>query len=402
MHQPTIDLRGEPVVVIGAGIVGATIAYRLAQVGVRVIVVDPLPAGSAASGNSLAGLTEFGLDEPTAALPMWARAIEAYRDLADELPGDWLHLDGSIVWLEGATTVPKTARQREAGTIIPPPVRQLFDRPAASGSAVETITRSELASLEPELVLDDAVTRIVHRASEGWLDAPMLCNLLIDAAVTRYRALVHRSSVSAIEPARDGATVVLGDASRHAATLVINAAGADGSSVAALAGAELALVRRPGAFIVTSPTRVRIHHLLQAPTVNVRPEPGGRLVAQRDTDDGQSQFDQTPAMGDALRADALAALTRILPSAGGASVDAIRFGIRPIPIDGEPIIGRDPQVPVLYHALMHSGIRRAAVVAEHVALELSGREAAPLTLYRPDRFAGNQAHALREPGVPVA
>ncbi len=69
--------------------------------------------------------------------------------------------------------------------------------------------------------------------------------------------------------------------------------------------------------------------------------------------------------------------------------ESVRFGIRPIPKDGEPIIGRDAHVDGLYHAVMHSGLRRAAVAARFITRELCGEDVPELRGYRQERFAGS-------------
>src|SRR6185503_13103005 len=48
------------VIVIGAGVVGANVAYRLAQAGAEVIVVDAGAPGGGTSGASFAWANSFG------------------------------------------------------------------------------------------------------------------------------------------------------------------------------------------------------------------------------------------------------------------------------------------------------------------------------------------------------
>lgn len=61
-------------------------------------------------------------------------------------------------------------------------------------------------------------------------------------------------------------------------------------------------------------------------------------------------------------------------------------GVRPMPADGEPIIGPVTEVPGLYLAVMHSAVTLAAAVGRLVAREVGGTIEPALAGCRPDRF----------------
>lgn len=82
---------------------------------------------------------------------------------------------------------------------------------------------------------------------------------------------------------------------------------------------------------------------------------------------------------------------------GAESVELLstRLGVRPVPADGEPIVGPVGEVPGLYLAVMHSAVTLAAAVGRLVARELvdgTGRRSRgaavepALSGCRPDRF----------------
>jgi len=74
---------------------------------------------------------------------------------------------------------------------------------------------------------------------------------------------------------------------------------------------------------------------------------------------------------------------------GAASVELLstRVGVRPMPADGEPIVGPVAEVPGLYLAVMHSAVTLAAAVGRLVARELVGATVeSALTGCRLDRF----------------
>ena len=80
-------------------------------------------------------------------------------------------------------------------------------------------------------------------------------------------------------------------------------------------------------------------------------------------------------------------IEQVAAALAGVAVEAVRLGVRPMPMDGFPIVGFDPSVGNLYHVVTHSGITLAARLALLVTEELSGGGAEPLEAYRPSRFA---------------
>ena len=61
--------------------------------------------------------------------------------------------------------------------------------------------------------------------------------------------------------------------------------------------------------------------------------------------------------------------------------------VRPLPPDGQSIVGRLPGIPGLYVAVTHSGVTLAAHLSRLIAAELTtGTPPAPLAPYTPARF----------------
>ena len=73
------------IVVIGAGIIGASIAWHLAAAGARVIVVDAGDGGGVATPNSFAWINAtHGNPEPY--FRLWVRSMAEWRRVADAVP----------------------------------------------------------------------------------------------------------------------------------------------------------------------------------------------------------------------------------------------------------------------------------------------------------------------------
>ena len=78
-----------------------------------------------------------------------------------------------------------------------------------------------------------------------------------------------------------------------------------------------------------------------------------------------------------------------------AAVAGYQVCVRPMPADGQSIVGRLPGAEWLYVAVTHSGVTLAAHLSRLIAAELeAGTPRADLAPYRPDRFAGTATTAL--------
>ncbi|HEY6738016.1 MAG TPA: FAD-dependent oxidoreductase, partial [Actinopolymorphaceae bacterium] len=92
------------VVVVGAGIVGASLAYHLAIRGATVTVIDAGLVGSGATRASFAWIGRpITSDAPSA--PLRYLALEEYRRLESELPALAIRWSGALSW-EGFDEAP--------------------------------------------------------------------------------------------------------------------------------------------------------------------------------------------------------------------------------------------------------------------------------------------------------
>jgi len=382
-------LKDARLVVVGAGAIRTAPGYRLAQAGARVTTVERHFPGSGTTGSSFAYVN--GTDKPPRSYHrLSVLSIRDHEDLADEVGGDWMHATGSLHWADGRNGA------RAAG------LEQVMRRLLDWGMRVDRLS-PELAmrELEPDAWIDPeavATVFLVHRA--GWLDPVAMAHGTMSAAAERYSARLVRGDVVALRSAGSAVhTVVLGDGRDLPADVVVNAAGPDAGRVATLAGAELSLERTPGLLIVTAPAPARLRHVIYAPGVNLRPDGGARLMVQRETLDSQAAEGSPLAVDDPLVREAMERARTVVPALPQVEAEAVRFGVRPMPRDGLPIVGFDRSVANLYHVVTHSGITLAARLALLVTEELTGGDSEPLEAYRPARFAAGAGSLSRMPSA---
>lgn len=360
------------VVVVGAGSIGAHVAYRLQEQGAGVEIVEAGAPARGTSSASFAWLSSFPqmswTEEPgRAAL---RRTVHGrFHELEAELGTDAIHWDGTLTW--GAA--PERAALREAAsTSIERGVDlELFDATDRTG---------RLSGLR---VADD--DEFIFEPDSGWVDAPKLIGRLL----TRFReagGTLHETA-GVVDFLRSGDSVtgvvtIGGDTIE--ADAVVNATGSWGSHLAALAGTALPLDLVPGLMIYTNPIDPAgvPACVIDAPTWLSRPDPSGGLAIHWRGEGMTSVHGANGWSAERIVAD----IARTLPGLEGVGVARSRIGIRPIP-PGGPVLGALPWVPGLYHVLSHGGIGWAPLWGDLVARELLQGETVPeLSAMRPERF----------------
>ena len=374
------------VIVIGAGVVGAATAYRLACAGARVTLLDRGQPGQGTSATSFAWVNAN--DKPPLSYHrLNAESMAAHRRLRDdvhahagdstqhdggrtggEAHADWLHESGGLEWTDAA------GRDR---------LLAKAERLRAWGYRVEVLDAAQVHALEPHLNLD-GLAAATFCADEAWVDGPRLAERVC-AAATRRGAVVRASAeVAGIERAGERVVGVrLANGECLAAQWVVIAAGRWTDRVAALAGVEVPLAPTCGLLAVTAPVTQGVGRVIHVPGMNFRPEPAGGLLLQSGATDATVTPETAPDPSLPGCTELQRRIGRFLPPAGGVPIVAARVGVRPMPADGFSIAGPVAERPGLYLTVTHSGITLAPLLGELVALEITtGRQDERLADFR--------------------
>ena len=382
------------VVVVGAGIVGASIAWRVASRGARVTIVDRAEPGSGASSHSFAWINA-GAKAPVGYHNLNRRSLEMWPRFADALGEDvGLRWGGKASW-ENDAAAAQALRDR---------VQQL----QSWGYPSRLISREALQELEPSLSIG-TVAAADYNENEGQVEPQMV----VDACINRLREM-EASIVTGVDvtgfrkDAHDRVVSVQTTAGDIYADIVVVAAGTATTAVAAMAGVNVPQAQSPGVVMRTSP----MPSLLQnVPVVYAPPlEDGRREIHLRQCPDGRlmiGEGDQESLAEDDSQAHAdelLARACQHLPGLAGATAVPVPVGWRPMPLDGYPVMGFAAESPNLYVALTHSGVTLAPALSQLAALEIcdDARADAVLGPYRPERFAGMTSEAASQVEHPRA
>jgi glycine oxidase len=381
-HSRTL---GKPkVVIIGAGVVGLGIAWRLAARGALVEVFDRGAAGAGATHAAAGMLAACAEAEP---------GEEALVALGRESQARW----------------PSFAAELERSSGIDVELR-------AEGTLVVALTADDQSRLHHQLVFQQKIGLPLHwiTAAETRRREPHLAGKLAGAAWSPEDHQVdNRKLASALRAAAEGVgaivrehtpvkeistaggradAVILADETKVSADVVVLAAGAWSRGIAGLPQ-ELRPPVRPikGQMLALhmDPARPLLNHVVWAPGVYLVPRRDGRLIAGGTVE--EKAFDATLTAGGVLTL--LEAAWRAVPSIEELPIEEMWVGHRPGSRDDAPILGRGPVEGLLYATGHHrNGILLAPVTADAMArLVLEGVVDSAIRPFGFERFAPAQA-----------
>jgi glycine/D-amino acid oxidase-like deaminating enzyme len=355
------------VIVIGAGIMGASVAYRLAIAGASVTVVEAGRIGGGTSSCTFAW-TNANEKTPRAYYELNLAGMKAHAALDDEFGGTpWWHPGGSVEWPVDAAKV---------------------ERLKDWGYAAEWITPRRLLELEPDIDLSCVGdVPIAYFPDEGWLDPLVYIGAMLGAARSHGATVVQNIRVKETILAGSRVTGVLTvDGQRFEADVVVNCTGRWVNDAVAEAGLHLPMASTVGLLAFTPPVAARVSRVVRSATIHTRPDGAGRLVCI-DPHEVVPPFDPNPNATMPQAIELVRRLCRLLPVIGDVKPEAVRMAIRPIPADSYSAVGPVPRVEGYYLAVTHSGVTMAPFMGAAVADEIvHERTIAALADFRPARF----------------
>lgn len=366
------------VAVIGAGIVGASIAYHLAKEGAQVTVLDRYDVVTRASRGTFAWLNATWAKQPQDYHGLNQLGMAGWGELEEDLglPIKW---GGSLEWFADSDRQNLLAEQ--------------ITEQVEWGEPARMVGLEELRELEPDVEFGGASTAALS-PNDGALDPVLVTRRLLDAAAANGAQVRTNCEVRGATE-RDGKTVLetsLGDIETDKYVL---ATGADPDATMALAGIDVPQRSTPGVIVVTKPMPPILNRIVAAPGVHVHQRLDGRLVLGEQ--EGAPQTHEQRLAGRPNRfpneqlagehAERILTIARqYLPAIADAAVEEVYIGWRPLPLDGHPAIGFSPANTNSYIAIAHSGVTLAPILGKLGAQEvLSGTQSELLAPYRPDR-----------------
>ena len=375
-------------VVIGAGVLGASVAARLAGSGMRVTLLEADQPGRATSRWSFAWVNSNDKG-PRPYHDLNRAGLQAWAELAPGLDGAaWYRPVGHI---ELATDGPRLASSAAAaaGAALAARVRRL----AGWGYPARLIDAAEAAEIEPALLPPGPGAVAAWFPGEAYLLTEPLIDRLVTSATARG-ATVRTGEAGRVTGLSPGRVRTAAGAVLEPDEIVC-CAGRWTPGLAALASAVCpiplvpwdtpgatapGLVVRVGPVGPDGPARV-----IHTPQLALRPHPGGLLHLE--APDAAVDLYTPDTELRRWAAELLQRARRTVRGLDDARVVTCQVCVRPMPVDGQSVVGRLPGAEWLYVAVTHSGVTLAAHLSRLVAAELAtGTPPPELASYRPGRF----------------
>lgn len=371
----------DQVVVIGAGVMGAAVAAELSCRGVPVTVLEGRQPSAGTSGATFSWINSSG-KEPRPYHDLNVEGMEAHRRFAQRVGGaDWYFERGNLEWKGAPSGGQVRLGEHDARLNAAAVQARKVDRLQDWGYDVEWLSPQQVRELEPELsgsAFDDA-ERVAFYPREGWIEPTRLIGALLAAARADGATVVSQAEVRAITVAGNRVTTVeTADGTSMPVSAVVNCAGPQAATVARLVGLDLPMRNTVGLLAYTQPTSVNVRHVIHAPGIHLRPDGAGRLLLHtEEADGGVTQTANGWQVDQAAADQMLDAAIELYPGIQGAAVEATRVGVRPVPGDGLPVIGRSSGLDNFHFAVTHSGATLCLRVAELVADGIAGEDVIP-------------------------
>jgi glycine/D-amino acid oxidase-like deaminating enzyme len=368
-------------IVIGAGIVGASIAFRLATGGAKVTVIDAEEPGSGTSSTSFAWVNAHD-KAPREYHDLNVAGMKAHKELASELGTDWYHETGCLEWRT------PSERARHVNNVKR---LQTWDYEA------KWIEPDEAIRMVPAIARDAfRDSPVAYFPEEGWVETAAYIDGLIRRVSDLGSTVLTQTKVVSINQVGNrvvGVTTASGVS--YQADTVINCTGRWADDP--LFQQELRIPMAPslGLMVFVDTPDIQLDRVLFTPRCHIRPDGHDRLLICNN-DAISTLAAGVPISPDMPEADALIRnASEVLPALGSRKAVEVRLGVRAIPADGLPAIGPIANITGYYVAVMHSGVTLAPVVGSLVADELlSGVERFELTRFRPQRLLAPTSHPL--------
>ena len=359
------------VIIIGAGLMGASITFHLSRGGARCQLIEQADIASGISGTTF-GLVNAFDDTSHEYFRFRQAGMNEYLSLQN-LPGETptLSWQPTLVVRNKSSGLPqKCAKLNSWGY----PCRMLSP--------------------------DEFNLRLSANSGGSWLGCMVENEATVDAVCLTRQFLEHAElsganirvnrKVVAIEKRASGdLSVRCDDGSALVSDYIVLAAGHGSARLLELLGISLSYDCTHGLIADTEPVNYLLKLVMDTPDVNIRQCADGRLVFNIDCDE---ELDGAPEPAlNSFIIGKINSISEILDSSIINSDELVFSGIRPgkraIPDEGLPLIGPVDSTSGIYLAFTHSGVTLAPLAGRLLAEEiLTGKTGKLLADWRPSRL----------------
>lgn len=362
------------VVVIGAGVVGCSVAFQLAEARRRVVLVDKASPCAGTSRATQAGIGVYS-KKPRPNLELNMKGAKLYPWLAARLDADIeLRMDGVL----------NVAMNQEAMEKMRGFVAKQHETP---GYRAELLTGDEARRMEP--ALSPEVVGAAFCPLDGQVNSLLYTYALASAFERKGGTILTRAEVTGLKPRGGGGWTTITSRGDIESDWVVNCAGIYAPDIARMIDVDVPIAPNKGHVLVTEAIPPIITRRISGPTLIRQMAHGNMLLGQSEEMRG---FDRAEDLK-VLTAQAVTA-RRVLPSLRRVKIIRSFVGLRPWPPDGMPVMGEVPGAPGFLTAVGHSGVTWSPAAGKLITeLVTTGKPSMSLEPYSLTRFQQKESTA---------
>lgn len=374
---------GLKVGIVGGGVIGCSIAFRLANDGVQVTLFEPNSIGSGSTKAAIGGLTPYTDDFCREGLEWFgSESLSHFDDFLESLS----QFNENPVEIDSAGQIIVATNERELEEL-----ENIREKWKINGTSGQMLTGSHIRSLEPFIA--SSVVAGLEIPEEPQIDVPMLMQN-IQQALCALSVEIANERILAIESGHSGATLMSDSRSWSFDNVVI----ASGQATGSIQGLEFLQMsaKRGQSVVLKLPERCIQHHVynvkpnLSTPdggdiSVYVAPRERGRIHLGVSYEE-ESKEDVCTA--EIIR-DILTHGIDLFPVLEKAEFLGSRSGLRPVSPDGKLVLGASKKMESITFAVGHwgLGVTLAPITAHYVhSLLVKNEWPEKLHEYSVDRF----------------
>ena len=368
-----INAEARRYLIVGAGIVGTSIAYALQEAGAKVTLIDKDFPAARASSKTFAWINASYPKQPFNYHLLSRLGVKTYQkwDAKLKLNVNW---KGSLEWFEDDFENQNMFKKVK--------VIQGF------GSEAQIISRAEALGYEPNVLLNQKF--ITRSPMDGVINPVQAIKQMIQRIQGKGGTVIYPVEFLGLEKNKMGITAKTSHGLIKADKIIY----ACGTSSNKVARGNYLKPPTPGLIVTSKPFKQTINKILVGPGVHVYQNRDG-VVILGDQGNPPSSHNQRLFLKPKYFPDLEISMehgqrivniaTHFIPQFKDLAIKKVEIGWRPLPLDGKPVVGFLNDVE--YIATMHSGISLAPIVAELVRDELMFNvKSELLNDFRPQRF----------------
>jgi len=212
------------VIIIGAGVMGTSIAFHLTERGLKPLVLERKQVGFGATGSS-SGLVRMHYDLEVESQLAWV-SFQYFSNWRERVGGECGFRRTGFLHIEPDKHAPQ--------------LRANVEMQKRLGIPTDVISGADVKRLAPSFHTED-ISIAAYEPESGYADATLTANSFLTAAKARGAVFMQDCEVTALQLSAGKITGVKTSKGEFSAPVVINAAGAWSGSVSEMAGVKIPL-----------------------------------------------------------------------------------------------------------------------------------------------------------------